>query len=144
MDCSQQTPYANHERLLQMYYSKCLQDLIVALETSLDYGLGLVDVPGKTYGTEFDIDDLLWMDTATRTKAATDAVTGGVLSPNEARAKYFGLGRVAGGESCYMQQQNWPLVDLGAPAVMPAAVPAAAPGPAPTPEPEAEDEEPAS
>ena len=83
---------------MQQYYSQCLQTHIVSLELALDEGLGLVDVPGVTYGTEFDIDDLLWMDTATRTKAATDGVTGGVLKPDEARAKYFGIGPVDGGE----------------------------------------------
>ena len=68
--------------------------------------------PGARYGTEFDIDDLLWMDTATRTKAATDAVSGGVLSPNEARLKYFGLGGVPGGDTPYMQQQMFSLEAL--------------------------------
>jgi HK97 family phage portal protein len=105
-------PYANTEPLVQQFYSQCLQTYIVALENALDDGLGLTSVPGRTYGTEFDIDDLLWMDTATRTKAATDAVSGGVLSPNEARFKYFGLGAVAGGDTPYMQQQMFSLEAL--------------------------------
>jgi hypothetical protein len=79
--------------------------LIVSLELHLDDGLGLTTVAGHTYGTEFDIDDLLWMDTATRTKAATDSVTGGVLKIDEARRKYFGVGPVVGGDTPYMQQQ---------------------------------------
>ena len=105
-------PYANSEPLMQQYYSQCLQSLIVALELSLDDGLGLTSVPDHIYGTEFDIDDLLWMDTATRTKAATDAVSGGVLSPDEARHKYFGMGTVPGGSSPYMQQQMFSLQAL--------------------------------
>jgi HK97 family phage portal protein len=105
-------PYANNEPLVQQFYSQCLQTYIVALENALDDGLGLTAVPGRTYGTEFDIDDLLWMDTATRTKAATDAVMGGVLSPNEARFKYFGLGSVPGGETPYLQQQMFSLEAL--------------------------------
>ena len=52
------------------------------------------------------------MDTATRTKAARDAVSGGVLAPNEARFKYFGLGGVPGGDSVYMQQQMFSLEAL--------------------------------
>jgi len=132
IDSSHQPPYANHEPLLQMYYSQCLQCLIVALETSLDYGLGLVDVPGKTYGTEFDIDDLLWMDTATRTKAATDAIVGGALSPNEARAKYFGLGAVPGGASVFMQQQQFPIEQLATPGrLTPVAAPSTMPAETP-------------
>jgi HK97 family phage portal protein len=123
-------PYANNEPLVQQFYSQCLQTYIVALENALDDGLGLTSVPGRTYGTEFDIDDLLWMDTATRTKAATDAVSGGVLSPNEARFKYFGLGKVAGGDTPYMQQQMFSLEALSErdsinPFSQPAAPPAA-------------------
>ena len=119
-------PYANNEPLVQQFYSQCLQSHIVSLENALDDGLGLTSVPGHMYGTEFDVDDLLWMDTATRTKAATDAVSGGVLAPNEARFKYFGLGGVPGGDHVYMQQQNWPLVQLsGRP--LPTTAPAAPP-----------------
>ena len=33
-------PYANVEPLVQLYYSQCLQSLIVSLESHLDYGLG--------------------------------------------------------------------------------------------------------
>jgi len=112
IDSSHQPPYANSDPLIQMYYSQCLQCLIVALELALDHGLGLVDVPGKTYGTEFDINDLLWMDTATKTKAATDAIIGGLLSPNESRATYFGVGPVEGGDTPYLQQQQFSLAAL--------------------------------
>lgn len=112
IDSSHQPPYANSEPLVQQYYSQCLQSLIIALENSLDEGLELGNVEGKTYGTEFDIDDLIWLDVATRTKAAGDAVTGGVMSPNESRFKYFGLSGVPGGESPYLQQQNFSLAAL--------------------------------
>jgi len=112
IDSSHQPPYANSEPLIQMYYSQCLQCLIVALELALDHGLGLVDVPGKVYGTEFDVDALIWMDSTTKTKIATDAIIGGVLSPNESRAKYFGLGAVAGGDTPYLQQQQFSLAAL--------------------------------
>jgi phage portal protein BeeE len=112
IDSSHQPPYANSEPLVQQYYSQCLQSLIVALETALDHGLGLVDVPGKVYGTEFDVDALIWMDSTTKTKIATDAIVGGVLSPNESRAKYFGLGAVEGGDSPYMQQQMYSIAAL--------------------------------
>jgi HK97 family phage portal protein len=112
VDSSHQPPYANSEPLVQQYYSQCLQSLIVALETALDEGLGLVAVADRTLGTELDIDDLIWMDTATRTKAATDAISGGALSPNEARAKYFGVGTVKGGDTPYLQQQMFSMAAL--------------------------------
>jgi HK97 family phage portal protein len=112
IDSSHQPPYANSEPLVQQYFAQCLQCLIVALENALDDGLGLLDVPGHVYGTEFDIDDLIWMDTKTKTDAATSAVSGGVLSPNESRKKYFGLGSVEGGDSPYLQQQQFSLSAL--------------------------------
>ena len=70
VDSSHAPPYANSEPLMQQYYSQCLQAHMTSLETSLDEGL---ELPSQ-YGTEFDIDDLIWMDTATRTKAAGDAI----------------------------------------------------------------------
>ena len=36
------------------------------------------------------------------------------MSPNEARKKYLGLGPIPGGESAYMQQQNYSLEALAA------------------------------
>jgi phage portal protein BeeE len=109
-------PYANIEPLLQQYWAQCLQSLVVSLEKCLDEGLG-IDAPladGTQYGAEFDIDDLIWMDTATRTKAAVDAIGGAGMSPNEARQKYLGLGPIAGGKSAYMQEQNYSLEALAA------------------------------
>jgi HK97 family phage portal protein len=102
-------PYANVEPLLQQYYSQCIQSLLGSFEACLDRGL---EFPRPTIGTEFDIDDLLWMDTATRTKAGTDAISGAMMSPNEARRKYFGLGKVAGGDSPLAQQQYYSLAAL--------------------------------
>jgi HK97 family phage portal protein len=105
-------PYANVEPLLQQYFSQCLQTLIVSLEKTLDEGLGLGPLFGNKYGTEFDITDLIWMDTATRTKAAGDAIGSGALSPNEARKKYYGVGPVTGGNSPMVQQQYFSLAAL--------------------------------
>ncbi|EPM68606.1 HK97 family phage portal protein, partial [Pseudomonas syringae pv. actinidiae ICMP 18804] len=67
----------------QIYYSDCLQSLIEAAELCLDEGL---ELPGA-YGTEFDLDGLLRMDTATLYKANNDAVGGGWMKPNEARRR---------------------------------------------------------
>jgi HK97 family phage portal protein len=101
-------PYANVEPLVQLYYSQCLQTLMNSLEVALDDGLGLLDpISGVQYGTEFDIDDLIWMDTRTRAEAATKSA--GTLSPNEARAKYFGVGPAKGGDSPMVQQQYFSL-----------------------------------
>jgi len=106
-------PYANIEPLLQQYYSQCIQSLLTNFEKCLDEGLGINQkINGTQYGTEFDIDDLIWMDTATKTKAAGDAIGSGGMSPDEARKKYFGLGPVKGGDTPYMQQQYFSLAAL--------------------------------
>jgi len=103
--------YNNIEALNQQYYSQCLQGLIESLEACLDSGLGLYDVPGKIYGTEFDLDDLLRMDTATKVKTYGEAVQRAIMKPDEARAK-FDLSPVPGGDQVYAQQQNFSLQAL--------------------------------
>jgi HK97 family phage portal protein len=125
IDSSQQPPYANNEASTLQYHSQCLQTHLKAIEDALDVGL---ELPAP-YGTEFDLDDLIWMDTPTKTKAAHDAISAGAMSPNEARLKYFGLGPVPGGESPFLQQQYFSLQslamrDLAAPAPAAPAPPA--------------------
>lgn len=110
VDIGPPPPYANFEPLLLKYHSQCIQSLTVNLEECLDVGLGLKEpIDGTQYGTEFDIDDLIWMDTDTRVKSAQAAISSGGMSPDEARKKYYGLGPVPGGDSPYLQEQNWPL-----------------------------------
>lgn len=101
----------NIEALNQQYYQQCLQKLIECIELCLDEGLGLVNVKGKTYGTELDLDGLLRMDTATQIKSLAEAVIGGLLAPNEAR-KILGYGPTPGGDSPMTQQQNFSLAAL--------------------------------
>jgi HK97 family phage portal protein len=121
------------ESLWQMYHSLCLQSLITNFENALDEGLGLTPATGGTqYGTELDIDDLIWMDNSTKTKAAADAIGAGAMSPDEARERYFGLGPVEGGDTPYMQQQMFSLKalaqrDKNDPFSKPAPAPMAAP-----------------
>jgi HK97 family phage portal protein len=135
VDSSHAPPYGNSETLLQQYYSQCLQTHMTGIEAALDEGLELP----TPYGTEFDIDDLIWMDTATRTKAASDAISSGAMSPNEARKKYFGLGPVPGGESPLAQQQYYSLAALAARDTA-APAPVSAP-PAPEPDDDEADDE---
>jgi HK97 family phage portal protein len=113
------------DAMTQLYYSQAIQSLTTNFETVLDDGLGL---DGTDYGTEFDITDLIWLDLATKTKAAADAIGSGAMAPNEARKRYFDLGPVAGGDSVYMQQQMFSLEAL---AQRDAADPFAKPEPAP-------------
>jgi len=93
--------FTSIEPMLQQYHALCLQSLLTSCESVLDDGLGL---DGTPYGTEFDIDDLIWLDTDTRAKAAQQA--SGTLSPNETRKKFYGYGPVKGGDSPMVQQYS--------------------------------------
>lgn len=103
--------YNNIESLNQQYYSQTLQKYFEAIELLLDEGLGLTEVPDHTYGTEFDLDDLLRMDTATLVESEGKAVGAGIKAPNESR-KRLNLGPTAGGNTPYLQQQNYSLAAL--------------------------------
>lgn len=121
--------YNNIEALNQQYYSECLQVLIETIELLLDHGLGLAkNGAPQQYGTEFEVDDLLRMDTATRVKAAGDSITGGTMTINESRRRYHGLGPVKGGDTVYLQQQQFSVQAL---AERDANKPFAKPDPAP-------------
>lgn len=102
--------YNNIQALNVEYYTQALQRLIEDIEACLDEGLGL-GAGRRPLGTEFDTDNLLRMDAQTQMESLKTGTSAGILSPNEARAK-IGLGPVIGGETPYLQQQNWALSDL--------------------------------
>lgn len=93
--------------LNQIYYTDCLQSLIEEMEACLDEGLRV----GENYGIELDVDGLLRMDPGTQAEVLTKLVGGAVLAPNEARFK-VNLPPQDGGESVYLQQQNYSLAAL--------------------------------
>jgi HK97 family phage portal protein len=99
--------YNNVEALQQAYYSETLQELIECIELLLDEGL---ELPAR-YGTEFDLDGLLRMDTLTFTQVLKEQVGAALLAPDEGRAK-LGYGPVPGGKYPYLQQQNYSLEAL--------------------------------
>jgi HK97 family phage portal protein len=101
--------YNNVQALNVEYFSQGLQSLIEEAEECLDEGLGIGW--GVGLGTEFDVDNLLRMDTMTQVTAERDAVGAGIKSPNEARRR-FDLTPVEGGDSPYLQQQNYSLAAL--------------------------------
>lgn len=106
--------YNNVQALNQQYYSDCLQIHVESVELCLDEGLGIgagVKTDGKVFGTEFDLDDLLRMDTATQIKSLGEATRGMLMKPDEARRK-LGLGKVVGGDTVYAQQQDFSLAAL--------------------------------
>ncbi|WP_421930144.1 phage portal protein [Nitratireductor rhodophyticola] len=104
----QMPSYNNVQALNTEYYSQCLQKLIEDIEICLDEGLGMT---GEKIGTEFDLDGLLRMDSVTQMQALKEGISAGIMSPNEARRR-LDLKKVAGGETPYLQQQNYSLAAL--------------------------------
>ena len=102
----------NVEALNAQYYSDTLQSLIEAIELCMDEGLGIGEgSQNPTLGTEFDLDVLLRMDSATQIETLAKGTGAGIYSPNEARAK-LDLPPVTGGASPLMQEQNYSLEAL--------------------------------
>jgi HK97 family phage portal protein len=95
------------ESLNQTYYSDCLQSLIESAEALLNQGL---EVPDR-YEIEFCLEGLLRMDTAAQYTTLGEGVKGSLMAPNEAR-KRLNLKPLTGGDTIYMQQQNYSLEAL--------------------------------
>lgn len=93
--------------LITTYYTDCLQIHIEQMELCLDNGLQLA--PDR--GTEFDLDNLLRMDTESLFKSNSEAIGGGWMKPNEARFR-ANYAPVIGGNSPMLQQQNYSLEAL--------------------------------
>lgn len=88
----------------QLYYSDSLQSLIEAMEALLDEGLGIK----RPQGVELDLEPLLRMDVGKQADVHTKLTGGGIETPNEGR-RAFGLAPLEGGDTVYMQQQDYPL-----------------------------------
>lgn len=114
------------------------------MELALDEGLEFPSKETRIIGVEFDTLALLRMDTDTRYKSYGEGISKGWLKPNEAR-KREDLKPVDGGDTPYLQQQNFSLAALAArdkkgPPPTPGDTPPA-PTPAPAPEPSPSPEE---
>jgi HK97 family phage portal protein len=106
----QNQPYStaqNVEARTIAYYTDCLQTHIELLEAHLDRGL---ELPAGM-GTELDLDNLWRMDTTALFESTAKGVGAGILAPNEAR-KRLNLPPVPGGDTPYLQQQNYSLQAL--------------------------------
>lgn len=95
--------------LNQDYYTQTLQTLIESVELLLDEGLALP----SGMGTELDLEGLLRMDPLSIATANEQGVRAGIVAPNEARLK-LNLPPVDGGDTPYLQQQNFALSALAA------------------------------
>lgn len=104
-----QMPTTNNVAALnQQYYDQCLHPITDGIERRLDEGLRL-ETPFEEVW--FDTSELLRMDPSTRFDAHSKAIGGGWFAPNEAR-RQEDLPSVDGGDTPYMQQQNYSLAAL--------------------------------
>lgn len=100
--------FSNSETRTGHYYSQCLQSHIEAMEILLDEALGL---PRLNYGVTLDLEALLRMDMGAQITALGSAVDKAIMTNNEARKK-LNLPPLVGGDTVYMQQQDFAIEDL--------------------------------
>lgn len=101
-------PLNNNVQALEVQYlSQCLQILFESAELCLDEGLGIGEGVGTPpyYGTEFDIDNLLRMDTEGQMRALKDSTE--TLTIDERRSKVGVAPLKIGGDTVYLQEQNY-------------------------------------
>jgi HK97 family phage portal protein len=129
----------NMSALKQHYYDTSIMRHSEAIELCVDEGFNLHDRKhdGMQYGTEFDIEKLLRMDQAAMMTTIQEGVKAGVLKPNEGRLM-LNRGPVEGGDSAYLQQQNFSLEALAKRDAQPDPFGTSPkpPAPEPTPEPD--------
>lgn len=91
--------------LNEIYYADCLHSLMDAVQTLLTQGLGLDPTVRMV---KFDLHDLLKMDMTSLMTALKTGIDAAIYAPNEARQK-LNLPPLEGGDTVYMQQQDYPL-----------------------------------
>jgi HK97 family phage portal protein len=104
----QMPTYNNIQSLNVEYYSQCLQSLIEAAELCLDEGL---ECPSGT-GTEFDVENLLRMDSVAQIEMLDKARS--VMTLDERRGKLELRPMKTGGATVYLQQQDHSLEAIAA------------------------------
>lgn len=94
--------------LNEIYFSDCLQSPVEAIENLIDDAFGL-----KEQGLEvfLNVDALIRMDKETQMNIQERGVKSAIFTPNEAR-QAFNLKPIDGGDTVYMQQQNFSLEAL--------------------------------
>lgn len=88
-----------------IYLNSCLQSLVEAFENCMDDAF---DLKSKGYEAFLDLSVLLRMDSMSQMNFYSLGVQRGIVAPNEARL-VFNLVPKTGGDTPYMQQQNYSL-----------------------------------
>jgi HK97 family phage portal protein len=108
----EQPAYTKPEIANQAYYSDCLQAHIEQFELCMDGAFGFeTSTEGRMLGIELDLTGLFRMDQAGQVESLAKAVGGSLLTVNDAR-KRMDEKPVAGGDTIWMQQQNYSLEAL--------------------------------
>lgn len=100
--------YANIQSLNVQYYSECVQKHLEDMEACLDEGLGM---DGVTIGTEFDVDNLLRMDSLGQMEVIEKSKN--VLTLDERRQR-LSAPKIEGGDTVYMQEQDHSIAAIAA------------------------------
>ena len=100
--------YNNIEALQREYYDTCLQILIEEFEACMDEGL---DLDGHSRGVDLDLDGLLRMDSKTQMETISSGISAKVLTIDDGRKK-INLPPIEGGDTVYMQQQDYPISEI--------------------------------
>lgn len=101
------------EQIVQGFYKLSLRPYLSRLEASMESWLLSPSERAKgNIKVRFDFDEFLQQSQAERVKMYKEAVTGGFMTPNEAR-RIEGWQDIEGGNEGYMQQQMIPLGMLG-------------------------------
>lgn len=129
--------YTNIASYNQQYLDDALKPHIEAFEALMT----LEVVMKKEYSVELDLSGLFRMDPKTRAETAEILSRAGHLTPNEGRARE-NLPPVAGGDTCYLQQQNYSLEALAKRDAQEDPFGTAKPAPEDTEEPEAPEDDP--
>ena len=95
----------NVEAMDTQYYAQCLQTHFEHIELLLDEGLGMPE----GVGTEFDLEDLLRLDSRSQMEVLDKAK--GKLTVNEMRRR-LNAKPVVGGDTVYLQEQDHSLAAL--------------------------------
>ncbi len=120
----------------QLYYDDALQSHIQAMETLITEGLN-----ATPYKVDMDESVLMRMDAGKKAEYHRTLIDGSIETINDARLE-FNLPPLKGGETVYMQQQDFPLDQVRQNVLLsPAPAPEPAKDPVPTDEEVASDEE---
>lgn len=95
------------EQIVQGFYKLGLRPYLERIEASINFNL-IPDADRGRVKCEFDFNALLRADMAARLKTYKEAVAGGFMTPNEARA-LEGWDAKGGGDDLFMQQQMVPV-----------------------------------